>query len=52
MVDPVWVCQRPDGESLSLPKISQVRGRYGSAEATQDQVMVCVVPFVLDRHVL
>ena len=29
-----------------------MHGRYGSAEATQDQILVCVVPYVLDRHVM
>ena len=29
-----------------------MRGRRGSTEATQDQVVVCVVTCVPDRHVL
>ena len=29
-----------------------MHGRYGSAEATQDQILVCVVPYVPDRHVM
>ena len=37
---------------LQLPKVLQVLGRRGSTEATQNQVMVCVVTYVPDQHVL
>ena len=51
-VNPVRGHQRPEGESCLLPKVALVRGRRGSSEATQDQVMVRVFPCVPDSHVL
>ena len=41
-----------NGKARPLPKVAQVRGRRGSVEATQNQVVLYVVPCVLDRHVL
>ena len=51
-VDPVWDRHRVDEEVCLLPKAAQVCGRRGATEATQEQVMICVVPCILDRHVM
>ena len=49
---PVQGCQRPDGEACALPEVARVRGRQGSAEATHDQVVIRVVYYAPNHHVI
>ena len=52
MVDTIWCLWCIDGKAHLIPKLVRVHGSSGSAEATQNQVVVCVVMCVLDCHVL
>ena len=52
VVDPVWGCKQLDGEILAFHEISRVHIRCVTTEAPQDQVMVCVVLCIPERHVL
>ena len=45
-------CRGPDREACTLPLVLKMCARRSSAEAPQDQVVVCVVPYVPDRYVL
>ena len=45
----LWVL---DGKVCPLPKVVRVCGRRGSAEETHYQLVVCVLLWAPDRHVL
>ena len=47
-----WGRRGPDREVYTLPLVAQVCGRFGSAEAPQDQVIFCVVLHILDGFIL
>ena len=41
-----------DGKERPFREVERVRSRHGSAEATQNKLVVCVVPFLPNRHVM
>ena len=51
-VDPIQSIWGIDGKACLLPDVVRVRGGRGSTEATQNQVVVCVVLCIPERHVL